>query len=237
MTFEDRLERLDRHIRGGTLLRIGWGDGVENASPLVALAPECADEQEAEACPADVMPLWMAQWVAEGDIRGSDVAWPWMAASFASSARRWSVLTPDDWERVRYRWLAESVLKIADSRAVSLAREQRAVRAVYTVRALCRRAARGDIPTQREWEEAREVALVAWRTEEDAAARWAAWTAVRATTREAWAAAWGAAMAVWPLTEAGPNLAAQAAWDEMAAALLATIGEECVAAERRGGAA
>ena len=104
LTYEDRLARLDSMIAGGLLSRKGWGgmrDGRETACLLGALSPEAGASHAAGACPADVMPEWLAGLTPWINDFGSVRAWPAMTGRYAALAHRWPVLTPEDWERSR----------------------------------------------------------------------------------------------------------------------------------------
>lgn len=101
LTYEDRVGNLDHHIAEGTLIRKDWGDGFRTACLLAALSPEVATSTEASSCPASVMPKWLAQLTPAIDDYGSLKAWPGMVRRYAALARRWHVLDPLAWERIK----------------------------------------------------------------------------------------------------------------------------------------
>ena len=105
-TMQERCDRLDAMIAEGRVLRGAWvrrdNDGRERACLLAALSPECGAERTPGACPADVMPRWLAEMVPSIDDSGSADAWPEMVRRFASLARRWHVLDDAAWQRLDY---------------------------------------------------------------------------------------------------------------------------------------
>ena len=165
------LQRLEE----GTLIRNAWTGtddrGRKTACLLAALSPEVEREKTAAACPAEIMPSWLAHLTPWMDDAGTLEAWPGMVRRYADLASRWHVLSDADWKRVEFttlRIIVESVAPFAGQ----------ALPAVEEVLTLLRRAERGDVAPQLDWTKAAE-----------AAATWATWEA----TRAAWAeAAWAA---------------------------------------------
>lgn len=109
MNFQQRLEKLHRHIEQETLVRGEWGDGYQRACLLAALAPEVVfedydgeDEGNPDLCPASVMPAWLAHLTPWMDDYGSKEAWPGMVQRFAGLAGRWHVLGPKTWRRLEF---------------------------------------------------------------------------------------------------------------------------------------
>jgi|HubBroStandDraft_3_1064219.scaffolds.fasta_scaffold03437_3 hypothetical protein len=153
-----RVDRLERMQRDGRLLRSAWGDGVERACLLTALAPEVG-EGRYEACPASVMPEWFARMVPWIDDSGGAQAWPAMVNRFAAVARRWHVLTPEDWTRLEWE---TKIISVAE--AASHTKDARASAACAEAIALCERAKTGDSPTKEEW------AAAAWAVSASASA-------------------------------------------------------------------
>lgn len=109
--FKERCDRLDQMIQEGRLLRNSWKStdelGREHACLIVALSPEVADAIDnyrahpPAACPAWLMPTWLADCVPSIDDNGTEQEWEATVRRFASLARRWWVLGPDDWEIAR----------------------------------------------------------------------------------------------------------------------------------------
>jgi uncharacterized protein YaeQ len=99
MNHAERIESLNNHITNGTLIRNEWGDGKERACLLAAMSPEVATARDASACPASVMPQWLALITPNMDDRGTLAEWPAFIARYANLANRWHVLDDDAWVR------------------------------------------------------------------------------------------------------------------------------------------
>ncbi len=110
---QEHIESLRRHIEQGTLIRGKWTgtdeQGRHTVCLLAAMVPQCGSDQSASACPADVMPMWLAHLTPRLDDNGSDEAWPGMVKRFASLAARWHTLDVAAWQRVQFTWLAAVV--------------------------------------------------------------------------------------------------------------------------------
>ena len=172
VTHEQRAARLRQYIDEDRLLRYAWtddSDGRHRACLLAALAPECGEARSASACPADVMPPWLAHLTLEIDDRGSEEAWPAMVRWYAACAARWHVLDAAAWERVRVAHLLECLIiareAVTEDRWGVLAALDEVVRLLR------------EGGTEQEWAAAR-------------AAAWAAAEAARAARAAAEAAAW-----------------------------------------------
>jgi hypothetical protein len=137
------------------LIRRAWtgitSDGRETVCLLAALAPVCGIRRSAAACPADVMPRWMAHltvWIDDGV---SAAMWEPIVWRYAALAQRWDVIDAVTWGRLDFsvrRIALETVLPLACS----------AESAVESTLALHRRAEAGDWPSEAEWVTAREAA-------------------------------------------------------------------------------
>lgn len=114
MNREQRCDNLDRLIESHNLLRGSWGDGYRRACLLSAMAPEIiahgmtaygspVTRIDLAACPASLMPDWMAHITPAIDDWGSDSLWGVTIRRYADLARRWHVLDDAAWERVRVR--------------------------------------------------------------------------------------------------------------------------------------
>jgi hypothetical protein len=223
---QERIDRLDRLIETGNLLRKSWTDGNERACLLAALSPEAGSTQSASACPAEVMPRWLAELTPLMDDYGSLGSWSSMVRRYAAVARRWHVLDDAGWRRA----LAGSMAAVLDV-ALECAGESRA--AVERVRALWLRVLAGDGPGRDEWAEAWAAAWAeaeaAWAAAEAAAAwAWAAAWAAEAAARAAAEAAWAAARAAARAAEWATAMAT--AWDRMSDGVLSAIETECAKA-------
>ena len=242
MTMQQRLDRLDSMRVGGKLIRKQWTEGQEYACLLAALSPEAGSKESASACPAEVMPPWLAELTPWIDDSGSDAAWPGVIARYADVAHRWHSLTPETWTRLDYAARAICVRE-----AMSHATHEGVLVACRAVLDLCVRASNGDVSDRARAEaEAAEAAAWAARAEaraaaEAEAAEAAAWAAEAAAAAEAAeAAAWAAR--AWAWAEAGARAEAEAAeaaaWaaraeacDRMHDAILSTIEKACDEAE------
>jgi len=234
ITRQERLERLDSAIAEGRIIHSKWRrveGGREYVCLLAALSPEVADAEDAEDCPADVMPLWLALLTPDLDDYVSHEYRPTLIRRYAGLAHRWHVLDADAWQRCD--WAARRVALVE---ARSHTDYEPSVEVCDLVIALLDRALAGDEPSAQEWADAMTVArtvamTVASTVAETAAATAAAasWAAT-ATAAAATAAAEKAAAASWA---AGPA-AATAAWDRIAEAILDAIEVEIEMAEGDG---
>ena len=215
-------ERFDRFFEDGLLTRNEWTGtderGRKTACLLAALSKEVGTKKSADACPASVMPAWLAHLVPSIDDRTSEEFWPEMVCRFADLVHCWGVLDDAAWRRCEYRFkivtLDESLKHFDHEKNPSVAK------AIEDVKALCQRVVAGDEPTQEEW-----------MTAAEAAAAWAARAARAARAAEAEAeaaAAWAARAARAAEAEAEAAAEAAAAWDRMTDALFNTIEEECL---------
>jgi hypothetical protein len=173
-----RVDRLDQFITEGRLLRGAWHreiDGREHACLLVALAPECASEHERD-CPVEVMPAWLAFLTPWLDDAGSSDAWPGVVRRYAALARRWHVLSAEDWVRLDYAVRA-TILREVRQCHTNLA-------VTDLVISLCERSAAGEQIPRADWVEVQEAATaaMAWPAE------WASSASLKATERTAQAA-------------------------------------------------
>jgi len=233
MNYEQRIENLNRHIEGGTLVRNRWGDGRDRACLLAAMSPECAESESPMDCPASVMPKWLAELTPWMDDDGSEEAWPHMVRRYAALAARWHVLSDGQWSRLEF---------VAKKIAVESCLEHNEGVCAPVI-ALLDRSIAGDIPSDEEWSAARSAARDAAR-----AAWYAAWSAVDAAN-----AAWSAAShAAWDAADAanaaraaaraaardaadaaGAACAAGAAADQITASILDAIEAEIYKQESR----
>lgn len=106
-TVMSRLDRLDRMIKEKRIIRALWSGkdkkGRKTACLLVALSPEVGATEDANACPAEVMPQWLAGITPLIDDEGTLEHWPEVIRRYASLARRWHVLSTEEWSRLDYR--------------------------------------------------------------------------------------------------------------------------------------
>ena len=99
---------LQEHIDRGTLIRNAWKgtdeQGRETACLLAALSPEVYNSEKASACPASVMPAWLAYLTPNIDDNGSIEAWPAMVRRYALLANQWGKLTDTQWLRAQFQF-------------------------------------------------------------------------------------------------------------------------------------
>lgn len=239
MEMHERVARLREMVDGGRIIRGGWTEGHDRACLLASLSPEVARAQDASACPASVMPGWLAELTPRIDDHTSAESWPVIVRRYADLAGRWHVLDAAAWERACVRALLAIV---REARAHCPADESAVLSAIDGVIAWLEAGAPED-------ERARvgEVALVAsdaaWTAEEASVAAWAASAAALATGAAATAtvmaaeAAEAAARAAWAEAaaraeeEAAADTAADAAWDRISALVLDALETEIARAE------
>lgn len=190
---ETRVDELRRVHAEGRLLRGAWTRTDEHgrhlACLLVALAPECS-AGDADACPAWLMPPWLAHLLPWLDDAGSEAAWPGQMARLIAvlpALLRRLAADPEAARRLDY-----AVRAIAVREAMRHTRDAAAIAACETVAALCETMASGGAVTEAQWAVAAETAARAWaraaKAAETAAAA-AVWAAARAAVRAAGAAA------------------------------------------------
>lgn len=214
----ERLDRLDALIRENRIIRGAWTER-DRACLLAALAPEAGKAQSASACPAEVMPAWLAHLTPWIDDAPSEEAWSALVGRYAALARRWHVLDTAAWERARIGVL---IAIVTESRQHVLPHESRALAAIDGVLAWLRRGAP---------EDERLAALWAAEAAQTWAATWAARSAAETARSAAEAAQSSARSAVASAAEAAAAVAAAA--DRLATAVLDAIEAEIVAAEGR----
>ena len=216
---EERVARLDTMIAEGRIVRQQWTDGHERACLLAALSPEAGRAGDASACPAYVMPPWLAHMTPWIDDEVSAHAWPGVIRRYAALARRWSALDDAAWERAR---VASLIAIVSEARLNCPSSEERALAAIDGVLEWLRRGA----PES-------ERAAVSEATR-------AATKATRAAARAAWAgeaAAASAASVAAAAARAASSAAASAraraaASGRIAAAVLDAIEAEIERSER-----
>jgi hypothetical protein len=231
----ERTDRLDAMLREGRLIRRAWTKGHDRACLLAALSPEAGAAESASACPAEIMPPWLAHMTPWLDDAPSAEAWPSIVARYAALARRWGVLDDAAWERAR----VASLLTIVSEARSHVAPEYASVlAAIDGVLGWLRR---GAPESEREaaaaadaaWEAASADAADAAAWEAARAAAWAAasadaaWEAARAA---AWASADAADAAAWEAARAAAWAADAAAWEAARAAAWAAADAACEAA-------
>lgn len=211
----ERVDRLDAMIAEGRVLREQWTDGHERACLLAAISPEAGRAGYASACPAHVMPAWLAYMTPWIDDEASDESWPHIVRRYAALARRWHALDGAAWERAR---IASHIAIVSEARLYCRPSEKRALAAIDGVLAWLRRGAPGS--------ERAAVAMTA------AASSRAAVASSRAASRAAEAAAAARAAeataeaAAWAAEAASRAARGSAASDRIATAVLNAIEAE-----------
>jgi hypothetical protein len=227
--------KLNQFIAEGRLIRNDWtgidDQGRETACLLAAVSPEVTDDGNPGACPADIMPQWLAHLTPWMDDYGSEDAWLPMVKRYAAVAGRWHVLSDETWRRLDYtarRIAVEDCLPLAGS----------AASAVEGVLALLRLAEQGAHVLGLEWAAAEAAAARAAARDARAAARavraaaWAARAAARAAEAAAAAYAAEAAAAAYAAWTASDAARVEAVADRITAAILTAIEQACDAAEK-----
>ena len=179
MNRQERLDRLNHMISEGNLIRHVWTgiteDGKERACLLAALSPEAGEEKSAYACPAEVMPAWLAHLTISFDDHGTEEAWPGMILRYAAVAARWHILDQTAWTCLEYASKAVAVRE-----AMSHTTDEKVLSICEQVVTLLDRASSGGEVSKEEWSAARSAAYSA----AELAAYSAAWSA--AYSAEAW---------------------------------------------------
>jgi len=217
----ERTDRLYAMLREGRLIRHAWTEGHDRACLLAALSPEAGAAKSASACPAEVMPLWLAHLTPWLDDAPSDEAWPSIVARYAALARRWGVLDAEGWERVR---IAALIVIVSEARTHVAPEHARVLHAIDRVLGWLRR---GAAESERE---AAASSMDAARAAARAAAADAAWAARAAAASAAAASAAASADAARAARAAAASAAASAdaaraasAADRIAAGVLDAI--------------
>lgn len=215
--------KLNQYIAEDRLIRRAWTgsdkQGRQTACLLAAMSPEVASSRDASACPAHIMPEWLAILTPWMDDYGSDDAWHGMVRRYAAVAARWHVLSDEIWRRLDYtarRIGLEDCLQFSEDTAP----------AVEGVIALLRQAEAGADVAYSKWAAAAAAAEAAAAAAEAAGA--VAETAIAWTAEAATASAWVAAKAAWVACPA----AQAAAIDRITAAILSAIEKACDGVEK-----
>lgn len=223
-----------RRIDEGTLARGRW-TGTDNhgrhvACLLAAMAPDAAAAQSADACPAWLLPPWLAHLTPWIDDAPSNEAWHGIVSRYADLIGRSSVLDAAAWHRLDYRVRRIAVLEARSHVAAGDA----ALGAIDRVVELLDREISGAPPTRAEW----DAAAAAARDARADAATYAATGATYAATGAyaayaAYAYAYAAnAAAVTAATYAATDAASYAAAaDRICAAFLDAWADEISTAE------
>ena len=228
----ERIDRLDTMIAEGRLIRDAWTEGHDRACLLAALSPEAGAAQSAAACPAELMPPWLAYLTPWLDDAPSEHAWPHIVRRYASLARRWHVLDGRAWDRARIG----ALIAIVSEARTHTGDDTRVLSAADGVIAWLRRGAPHHESTcvrDAAWA-ARAVAADAAdaaraATHASARAADAALSAADAARTAAWAAA--ARTAEWEAAARAATDAAEDASDRMASGVLDAIEREIAEAE------
>jgi hypothetical protein len=246
MNMTERLARLDTMLADGLLIRGRWRDldaqDREHACLLAALSPEAGSRGTAYACPADVMPPWLAKLTPWIDDSGTLEQWPDVTRRYAAVAHRWIALTDLDWAKLQWR-----VRGICIREAVQHTKRADVVRACEMVIALADMGARDgtvDENRRRAAVAAANAAAYAAVSANDAAAAnaadaanaavsayAAAAAAAAAAVSAAAAAAYAAVSAAAAAAANAADAARQKAADRIIGQILTAIEESCTARE------
>ncbi len=150
-------ERLKQFIDEKRIVRGKWNgtdkQGRHVACLLAAISPEVDAEKSSGACPADIMPAWMAYLTPWIDDSGAEENWWPHVLKYADLAKRWHILTPAAWERAYYRVQRESVIE-----ARRPTKNSNVLKICENVISLLDRAIIGDLPKKVEWDAAAAAA-------------------------------------------------------------------------------
>jgi hypothetical protein len=124
-------------VRENRVIRGSWTRGHDRACLLAALSPEAGYAESAAACPAEVMPPWLAYLTPWLDDAPSADAWPHIVRRYASLARRWHVLDGKAWRRAEIA----SLLAIVEEARTHAGGDPRVLSAIDGVIAWLRRGA------------------------------------------------------------------------------------------------
>jgi hypothetical protein len=149
---------------------------------LSAISPEVEAEESASACPADVMPAWLAHLIVSAYDGASNDGRSRLVQLYLDTMTKWSQLSPAAWRQCDLTLRREALNIILPFAGTSGP-------VVIQVHALISRALNGDEPSEAQW------AAAAAETAEAAAARAAAVRAAAAAKAEA--AAWEARVETW----------------------------------------
>lgn len=233
-----RLAALDSYIAGGRHVRAVRHTAASGCL-LTTLSPEVDEAERVSACPAEVMPAWLAYFTAWFEYAGLKAARPEMVRRYAGLAHRWHILDAGAWHRLDLM-----------TRKIALNEARRhvpamcpAVMAIDRTRALLDRKIAGDSSAANEWEHAWACAsYTTWAAAEKVAEAavwkeaWAVSTAARAASTAASARvvmATGAAGAAEAsaATRVAAKVAAAEAADRITRAVLDAIEAEIIRAE------
>jgi len=208
--------RLDAAIAAGDVIRHEWThteDGRARACLLASLVPACGVEETASACPASVLPSWLAACVPWIDDAGTAGAWPETIRTFVELLRDSVDAAPALWARLNLHWrraaIAEAMAHTDDLAVLGICAE---------VAAMLDADLAGESIDPAAWADAEHAARAAARA--DAAVRAAAWASAaeaEASEASASAAASAAAASAWAATAEASVWASDAAWAAVSA--------------------
>lgn len=113
MNTKQRFDRLRDFIAQGRIVQGKWGDGVQTACLLFALAPEITSNGYIANCPANLIPSWLANLTPMIDDKTSKSAWSGIIRRYADTVQRGATdLDQLGWERVLARFMASILREI-----------------------------------------------------------------------------------------------------------------------------
>ena len=211
------LRRLDAAIAAGDVIRHEWTStegGRKRACLLASLVPACGAKKSVAACPASVLPPWLAECVPWIDDNGTADAWPEMIRTFVELLRDSASAPAELWPRLNLHWrriaLAEAMAHTANLAVLGVSAE---------IAAMLDAELGGDAIDPEAWADVRaDVRAVARASAPALEGALAAAGAARDSVRAPWAAssgaAWAAAAAAWAEAAASDRITAGffAAW-------------------------
>lgn len=153
MNLDERINRLETFHKEGRLIRFEWtseNEGRECACLLAAFSPEVGREEYARACPEAAMPLWLACLTPDIDDEISLPAWDGFIARYVAVLPKLLRLPPERLARLGY---ATRAVVVRESRRYKAGTS--ALAEIDAVLVLLDRAAKGELVSEEEWDDAR----------------------------------------------------------------------------------
>ena len=173
-------DRLDAAIAADTLTRRRWTaeeQGRHLACLLAAMVPKCGERETSDACPATVIPEWLAHLTPWIDDAGSQDRWPGVVREYACLLRASVALSSEQCQRLDFACRAVAVREERDqiSKNAQIGKKAQRIAAIDAVLELLDHASAGGMVSDQEWVAARAAAPAeAWEAVRPAAAAAAA---------------------------------------------------------------
>ena len=144
---------LDTTIRENRLIRYQWTIPTNKVGNLFVFSPRYLPRllRRVDACPASVMPLWLAHITPWIDDAGTKERWMPFVRRYAAVAKRWHVLDAEEWTRLEYQVRALAVREAALHISNDYTDAAKVRKVCETSAALCDRRAAGEEVSTAEW--------------------------------------------------------------------------------------